>query len=160
MPVLLVSDRFKLDRGPDLAQRVRDAALEIVALPAASEVRLADEACARIDAAFFSADVFPHFSRQFFSAVRKAPKLQWLHVFNAGVDHPIYTEMLERGVRVTTSSGTAAEPIAQTAIAGLLMLARNFPRCARGVSPAPIWMCSRRSRCRPIRLSGICPTYS
>ncbi|MGZ5153538.1 MAG: D-2-hydroxyacid dehydrogenase [Burkholderiales bacterium] len=87
-----------------------------------------EEICARVDAAFFSGDVFPAFSRQFFSAVRKAPKLQWLHAFNAGVDHPIYTEMLERGVRVTTSSGSAAKPIAQTAITGLLMLARNFPR--------------------------------
>ena len=35
--------------------------------------------------------------------------------------------LIERGVRLTTSSGTAAEPIAQTAIAGLLMLARNYP---------------------------------
>ena len=44
------------------------------------------------------------------------------------MDHPIYTEMLGRGVRLTTSSGSTAEPIAQTAITGLLMLARNFPR--------------------------------
>jgi phosphoglycerate dehydrogenase-like enzyme len=40
--------------------------------------------------------------------------------------------VLERGVRLTTSSGTAAEPIAQTAIAGVLMLARNFPRWLTG----------------------------
>jgi phosphoglycerate dehydrogenase-like enzyme len=31
-------------------------------------------------------------------------------------------------VRITTSAGTTAVPIAQTAIAGLLMLARGFPR--------------------------------
>ncbi len=76
----------------------------------------------------FPSDVFPECSRQFFSALRKAPGLKWLHVFNAGVDHPIYAEMLARGVRLTTSSGSTAEPIAQTAITGLLMLARNFPR--------------------------------
>src|SRR3954469_9828853 len=128
MPVLLVSHRCHADRGSDLATRAARAGLEVVALPAERDARLPDAVCARVAAAYFSGDVFPHFSRQFFSAVRKAPKLQWLHVFNAGVDHPIYTEMLERGVRVTTSSGTAAEPIAQTAIAGLLMLARNFPR--------------------------------
>ena len=100
----------------------------MVTLPEDPNARLADELCARVELAYFSGDVFPVFSRQFFSAVRKAPGLEWLHVFNAGVDHPIYTEMLERGVRLTTSSGTTAEPIAQTAITALLMLARNFPR--------------------------------
>jgi len=35
--------------------------------------------------------------------------------------------MLERGVRLTTSSGSASVAIAQTAIAALLALARGFP---------------------------------
>jgi D-2-hydroxyacid dehydrogenase (NADP+) len=35
-------------------------------------------------------------------------------------------------VRLTTSSGSTAEPIAQSAITGLLMLARNFPRWLTG----------------------------
>jgi phosphoglycerate dehydrogenase-like enzyme len=128
MPVLLVSHRCKTEHAAELAQHAAAAGLEIVALPADRDARLPEQICARVDAAFFSGDVFPDFSRQFFSAVRKAPKLQWLHAFNAGVDHPIYTEMLGRGVRLTTSSGSAAKPIAQTAITGLLMLARNFPR--------------------------------
>ncbi|MEO7728940.1 MAG: D-2-hydroxyacid dehydrogenase, partial [Burkholderiales bacterium] len=68
----------------------------------------------------------------FFSATRKATALKWMQVFNAGVDHPVFATVLERGVRITTSSGTAAEPIAQTAIAGMLMLARNFPRWLAG----------------------------
>src|SRR5262245_63075655 len=51
-----------------------------------------------------------------------------MHVFNVGVDHPIFDEMLARGVRLTTSAGTTAAPIAQTAIMGLLALARGFPR--------------------------------
>jgi phosphoglycerate dehydrogenase-like enzyme len=128
MAVLLVSHCCNAERGADLARHAARAELEIAALPADREARLADNMCARIDVAFFSTDLFPDFSRQFFSAVRKAPKLQWLHVFNAGVDHPIYTEMLQRGVRLTTSSGSTAEPIAQTAITALLMLARGFPR--------------------------------
>lgn len=78
------------------------------------------------------ATCFPEYSKQFFSATRKASKLKWLHVFNAGVDHPVFTTMLERGVRLTTSSGSTAEPIAQTAIAGMLYLARNFPRWLAG----------------------------
>jgi D-2-hydroxyacid dehydrogenase (NADP+) len=134
MTVLLVSHRLHAERGDDIAAHARrlGLALELVALPAAPEARLADADCARLDIAFFSADVFPTHSRQFFSTLRKAPALQWLQVFNAGVDHPIYTEMLQRGVRLTTSAGSTAEPIAQTAITGLLMLARNFPRWLDG----------------------------
>lgn len=134
MSVLLVSHQLHAERGADLATQARAAglALELVVLPADPEGRLADEDYARLDCAFFSNDVFPVHSRQFFSTVRKAPALQWLHVFNAGVDHPIYTEMLQRGVRLTTSAGATSEPIAQTAITGLLMLARNFPRWLAG----------------------------
>ena len=129
MPTLLVSHRLHAERGADLAEqaRVMGIALDLLPLPEDAQGRLAGADCARIDGAFFSSDVFPGYSRQFFSTVRKAPRLQWLHVFNAGIDHPIYDEMIQRGVRLTTSAGTTAEPIAQTAIAGLLMLARNFP---------------------------------
>lgn len=130
MPALVVSHAFSVRYGETLTGDAARAGipLELLVLPADREARLPEADCARAEVAFFSGDVFPDYSRQFFSAVRKAPALKWLHVFNAGVDHPIYTEMLERGVRVTTSAGSTAEPIAQSAIAGLLMLARCFPR--------------------------------
>ncbi len=130
MTALLVSHQLHLERGADIAAHAQRLGqpLELVVLPADPEGRLSEADCARLDLAFFSADVFPKYSRQFFSTLRKAPGLKWLHVFNAGVDHPIYTEMLQRGVRLTTSAGSTAVPIAQTAITGLLMLARNFPR--------------------------------
>lgn len=138
MTTLLLSHRLHAGRGADIAAQAKRLGmdLELVVLPADPEGRLGEADCARLDLAFFSADVFPQFSRQFFSTVRKAPKLQWLQVFNAGVDHPIYTEMIQRGVKLTTSAGTTAVPIAQTAIAGLLMLARNFPR----------WLAAQRER--------------
>jgi phosphoglycerate dehydrogenase-like enzyme len=138
MTTLLVSHRLHAERGADIVAQAKrlGVVLELVVLPADPEARLSDADCARLDLAFYSADVFPKFSRQFFSTVRKAPGLKWLHVFNAGVDHPIYTEMLQRGVRLTTSAGTTAVPIAQTAITGLLMLARNFPR----------WLAAQRER--------------
>ena len=132
MPSLLVSHRLYTERGAELAQRASDAGLTLVALPEDREARLPADLISDIEVAFFSLDLHPDFSRQFFSAVRKAPNLKWLHVFNVGVDHPIYTEMLQRGVRLTTSAGSTAEPIAQTAIAALIMLGRNFPRWIAG----------------------------
>lgn len=130
MIALLVSYKFHARFGGRIAEAAarESVPVELIVLPADSTARLPDTDCARVEAAFFSPDVFPEFSRQFFSTARKAPQLKWLHVFNAGVDHPIYTEMLERGVRLTTSSGTAAVTIAQTAIMGLLALARGLPR--------------------------------
>jgi phosphoglycerate dehydrogenase-like enzyme len=144
MAALLVSHRCYDAHRAELTSHAANAGAEIVVLPPERDARLADDACRRIDLAFFSGDIVPHYSRQFFSALRKAPKLAWLHVFNAGVDHPIFTEMLERRVRLTTSAGTAARPIAQTAVTALLMLARNFPR----------WLESQRGRrWEPMRAS-------
>jgi len=130
LTTLLPSHRHQAERSATILARARELGhdLELIALPADPAGRLPDEVCARLDTAFFSGDLFPEHSRQFFSTVRKAPKLGWMQVFNAGVDHPIYTEMMQRGARLTTSSGATAEPIAQTCITGILMLSRNFPR--------------------------------
>lgn len=129
LPILLsarVLDRF----GESLARAAREGKRELapVVLPADPDARVAPEACARLEAAYFSGDLLPNGGRAFFAAALGAPALRWLQVFNAGVDHPIFARFLERGVKLTTASGSAAEPIAQTALAGLLMLARGFPR--------------------------------
>ncbi len=128
-PALIISHRCHAEFGAALAAAVTRLHLPhaIVALPEDKDARLSEADVARAEIAFFSQDLNPTHSRQFFSAVRKAPNCKWLHVFNIGVDHPIYTEMLERGVRVTTSAGTTAQPISQTALTAMLMLARGFP---------------------------------
>lgn len=145
MSALLVSHVCHAMFGADLAAALTrlDLRLEVLVLPQDSNARLAEADIPQIEIAFFSQDIVPDFSRQFFSAVRKAPNMKWLHVFNVGVDHPIFTEMLARGVRLTTSTGTTAEPIAQTALTGLLMLARGFPH----------WLKAQREhRWDPVRL--------
>ena len=137
MTAVLVSHHCNARFGAGfVAAAARDGVgLELLVLPADPEARIDDAVAARAEAAYFSGDVFPGFSKQFFSATRKASGLKWLQVFNAGVDHPVFATILERGVRLTTASGAAAEPIAQTAIAGMLGLARNFPR----------WMAAQRN---------------
>jgi phosphoglycerate dehydrogenase-like enzyme len=127
---LLVSARVWERHGESLRGAARDGRLELapILLPADPEGRVSPSDCARIDAAYFSGDVFPDGARAFFAAALGAPKLRWLQTFNAGIDHPIFARFLERGVRVTTAAGASAEPIAQTALAGLLMLARGFPQ--------------------------------
>ena len=82
---------------------------------------------ASIEALYFSGDVFPERSREFAVAALKAENLRWMHTFSAGVDDAFFGSLLKRGVRLTTSSGAQAEPIAQTAILYLLALSRDLP---------------------------------
>jgi phosphoglycerate dehydrogenase-like enzyme len=126
---LVVSSRFRKAHGQDIAAAAQAAGITLdwLTLPDDPEARLDAATCARADIAFYTHDAFIERPRQFFSALGHAPRLKWLHVFNAGVDHPVFAGVLERGIRLTTSAGSTATPIAHTAIAGLLMLARGFP---------------------------------
>lgn len=91
-----------------------------------------DEAdLARITIAFFSHDAWPERAPSFFGVATRAPNLAWLHTMSAGVDSPVFTSFLERGARLTTSSGSSAGPIARTAMMYLLALARDLPRLMR-----------------------------
>jgi len=88
-----------------------------------------------VDVAFISRDVTGLSTKHrvlepleaFYGSLRQSPRLAWVHVHSAGADRPIFGELKERGVRVTTSSGANARVVAQTALAGILALAREFP---------------------------------
>jgi phosphoglycerate dehydrogenase-like enzyme len=90
------------------------------------------------DIAFVSRDVTGGSSKTqlepatlaFYDAMRASPGLTWVHTHSAGADRPVFSELLQRGVRVTTSSGATAPIVAQTALGALLALARRFPRLA------------------------------
>jgi len=86
---------------------------------------------AQVEAAFFSGDLYPGGARPLARALHQAPGLRWLHTFAAGVDHPFFQRLLARGVRLTTSSGAAAVPIAHTVALYLLALSRDLPGWAR-----------------------------
>jgi len=126
---LLVSERFLARNADALDAAAREGGLELerIVVGEDPEARIDAARCARIELAYFSGDLFPDRSRAFFAAAFAARNLRWLQVFNAGVDHPVFQRFVESGVRLTTAAGASAVPIAQTAIAGLLMLARGFP---------------------------------
>ncbi|MBC7778537.1 MAG: D-2-hydroxyacid dehydrogenase, partial [Proteobacteria bacterium] len=130
MTTLLVSTSFASEFGAELAAfaKMHTLPLDLVVLPSDVDARVAPENTARLTAALFSGDIHPEWSRSFYSTLRKAQHLQWLHVFNAGVDAPIFTELMQRGVRLSTSSGSNAEAVANSALAGLLALSRGLPR--------------------------------
>ena len=92
---------------------------------------VAEADIARITMTFFSGDAWPERAAPFMRVALDAPGLRWLHSMSAGVDSPVFGMFLERGVRVTTSSGASAEPIAGTVMMYLLALSRNLPQLMR-----------------------------
>jgi phosphoglycerate dehydrogenase-like enzyme len=85
----------------------------------------------RITISYFSHDAWPERAASFFGVVTRAPNLSWFHTMSAGVDSPVFGSFLDRGVQLTTSSGTSAKPIARTVMMYLLALTRDLPRMMR-----------------------------
>jgi phosphoglycerate dehydrogenase-like enzyme len=79
-------------------------------------------------------------------ALRAAAGLRWIHIHSAGADRAIYQELIGRGVQVCTSSGANAPVVAQTALLGLLALARQWPLLLRA---------QRERRWSPLIASGL-----
>ncbi len=122
---MLLSEAARLRLAPALAQAAGSRPLHFVQ-PGEGEA----------DLAFVSRDVTglstkhrvtPE-TQRFYDALRAATALQWVHVHSAGADRPVYLELHGRGVALTTSAGANADVVAQTALAGLLALARRFPQ--------------------------------
>lgn len=119
---ILVSDHVVEEAG----ERLREAAGERPLVVLRPEAVSGDPAAAEI--AYFSGDLYPARAREFVLALARTESLRWLHVFSAGVDHPWFQQLLARGVRITTSSGASAVPIAQTVALYLLALSRDLRR--------------------------------
>lgn len=89
---------------------------------------LAPDLLAEVDAAYFSGDVWPGRARGMMVSILKSTRLAWLHTFSSGVDDPVFSAFVERGVTLTNSAGASASPIAQTVMMYMLMLSRNMGR--------------------------------
>jgi phosphoglycerate dehydrogenase-like enzyme len=129
---VLLSKRFVARFGERFAAAARAAGIRpaLLHLPEEAGAPLAAHECARIEIAYLTRDwrFSPGHYRSFGAALLAAPHLKWVHFASTGIDqHPFLPELARRGVRLTSSIGSNGEPVAQTAIAGLLMLARGFP---------------------------------
>ena len=90
------------------------------------------------ETAFVSRDITGHSTKfeiqpstaLYYEAMRNAPALRWVHVHSAGADREIYQRLHARGVAVTTSQGASDPVVAQSAVAGVLALARRLPLLA------------------------------
>jgi phosphoglycerate dehydrogenase-like enzyme len=73
------------------------------------------------EVAWANGDVFfsPAAGREFMIAALKAPSLKWVQSGAAGFDHPIFGQLVGKGVRLTTSHGQAVG-MAEYVLAGVL----------------------------------------
>src|SRR5262245_35619026 len=103
-----------------------------------AETALTSEGPSDIDIAFMTREVTGRSSkdnqtpelRGFETVLRKSPKLRWLQIHPAGAERPIYRELRDRGVKVTTASGATAVTVAHSTLGALITLNRRFPLLA------------------------------
>jgi phosphoglycerate dehydrogenase-like enzyme len=125
---ILVSEAMRARLG----ERMRSC---IATAPALVTVDDVEQRGAPFDIAFVSRDVtgvstkhrIEPATQRFYDALLNSKTLRWLHFHSAGADRPVYQELLARSVMLTSSAGTNTEAVAQSAVAGLLMLGRRFP---------------------------------
>ena len=150
MTGILLSKGTLARYGDSLAAAAREADIQAraVHLPDDPKARLQPEERATIEVAYLTRDIsFSEHYPVFGETLTAAPNLKWVHFVNTGVDqHPFLRNLVERGVRLTTSAGSNGEPVAQTAICGLLMLARKFPHW---------WAAQGRREWTPLREDGV-----
>lgn len=131
---ILLSPQAREALAPAISTVLGARAFELVTV--ADAIDADDATQAGVDVAFISREVTglstKHVttgdSQAFYAVLRRSSALKWVHIHSAGADRPIYLELRARGVQVSTSSGANAEVVAQTALAGLLALARRFPQ--------------------------------
>ena len=131
MTTALVSKQFVAVFGDALkADAAKSGAtVDFMTLPEEKGARLAKADYDRIDCAFLDRDM--RFEDQLMDAFNEAlvasKTCNWLHVASSGMNPSAYADaVLARGGTITTSTGSNAEPVAQTGFTGLMMMARGF----------------------------------
>jgi phosphoglycerate dehydrogenase-like enzyme len=83
----------------------------------------------------------------------QAPRLRWVQMHYAGVDHVVDHPLVRAGVAVTTMSGAAAPQVAEFAWMAILALARQLPEMLRDQAGRH-WDDDRFHRFRPVEVRG------
>jgi phosphoglycerate dehydrogenase-like enzyme len=65
------------------------------------------------------------------SVFRMAPKLEWVHSRNAGLDSFLFPELVESAVTLTNGTGVFSASLGEFALAAMLYFAKDFPRMRR-----------------------------
>jgi phosphoglycerate dehydrogenase-like enzyme len=116
---VLVSELVKQTYGDRL--RSAAAAIDLVAIKLDGELDTPSE---RFDVVFLSPDMFFGAARHLFRQVEKP--ITWFHTSSAGVDHPAFQGLLDRGIRLTNGAGTHSKPIAQWVLMFMLAAAKGL----------------------------------
>lgn len=136
MTTALVSKQFVAAFGDRFKAIAGGKPVDFMTLPEQKGARLPQAECDRIDCSFI--DRFIRFDEQLYAAYGEAVvasnSLQWIHLISSGVgQQPFIPALAAKGTAtITSSTGSNAEPVAQTGFTGLLMLARGFPGYIQG----------------------------
>ncbi len=131
---LLLSNFAMETWGARIAAALPDVDLALVTAEAAGAATEPSE----IEIAFMTREVTGNSSKNkptaelanFEAVLRRSPRLQWLQIHPAGAERPIYRELRDRGVKVTTASGATAVTVAHSTLGALIALNRRFPLLA------------------------------
>jgi phosphoglycerate dehydrogenase-like enzyme len=131
---LLLSDFAHRSWGPRIAAAVPSGGLSFVT----AERAIAGGETCDAEVAFMTREVTGKSSknnptpelRDFEIVLRRAPKLRWLQIHPAGAERPIYRELRDRGVKVTTASGATAVTVSHSVLGAVIALNRRFPLLA------------------------------
>ena len=153
MTGVLASQPFIDGFGDELARAAaaENRSIEFITPPAAAGARLSAAQCARVECAYLDRDLrfVEQLHTAFWDAARAAVDLRWIHFVSSALNpHPYLSGLTARGVRFTTSTGSNAEPVAQTGFTGLLSLARRFPAYLEA---------QRKREWRPLRGAALPP---
>ena len=134
MTTLLLSSHALRVWGERIAAAVPPGTLSFLT----AEAALAADGPGAADIAFMTREVTGKSSknnqtpelRDFEIVLRRSPKLRWLQIHPAGAERPIYRELRDRGVKVTTASGATAVTVSHSTLGAVIALNRRFPLLA------------------------------
>jgi D-2-hydroxyacid dehydrogenase (NADP+) len=133
---ILLSRQIAAEFGETILAGARAAGVEaeLLHLPEDPKARFSPAELARVNAGFLTRDIrFSEHLQSYIDTVTTAPNMKWIHFISSGISQWKWVPgMLERGVRVSTSTGANAEPVAQIGLLGLLVCARKVWKWVEG----------------------------